>query len=266
MTGVGGPEPLPPETPTVESDRRILAAAPADGNDWDDETWAAWHRAAARAHGTTPNRTQRNSPLTPEALAAIAARVEAATPGPWELVTESCDCSEGDCGHGRYAAYMRTPAGAVAELRELPPEEWEFAAHARQDVRALLADNARLRARVDEVERRYITDTAELKRELDAAQARVDALEAAGQASASDSRAVLVAARPLRDAGHSQGCAIRQVRDGVPCDCGQAPAPCPCADGVASDRCSPRGCTPQPDAETAIAEARRALGGGDHRG
>ncbi|MFF4346747.1 hypothetical protein [Streptomyces sp. NPDC001530] len=32
-------------------DRRILRAAPKDSTDWDDATWAAWWRAAARAHG-----------------------------------------------------------------------------------------------------------------------------------------------------------------------------------------------------------------------
>ena len=31
-------------------DRRILRSAPADSDDWDDETWAAWWRAAERAH------------------------------------------------------------------------------------------------------------------------------------------------------------------------------------------------------------------------
>jgi hypothetical protein len=36
---------------TIEDDRRILAAASLDSDDWDDATWAAWFRAAARAHG-----------------------------------------------------------------------------------------------------------------------------------------------------------------------------------------------------------------------
>lgn len=36
---------------TETDDRRILRAAPADSDDWDDETWAAWFRCAARAHG-----------------------------------------------------------------------------------------------------------------------------------------------------------------------------------------------------------------------
>lgn len=38
-------------TPTVEDDRRLLAAAPSNGDDWDDATWAAWWRTAERAHG-----------------------------------------------------------------------------------------------------------------------------------------------------------------------------------------------------------------------
>jgi hypothetical protein len=36
---------------TADDDRRVLRAAPADSDDWDDDTWAAWFRCAARAHG-----------------------------------------------------------------------------------------------------------------------------------------------------------------------------------------------------------------------
>jgi hypothetical protein len=38
-------------TSTIEDDRRLLADAPPNSDDWDDATWAAWFRAAARAHG-----------------------------------------------------------------------------------------------------------------------------------------------------------------------------------------------------------------------
>ena len=37
-----------------QDDRRILRAAPADSDDWDDATWAAWARVADRAHGKRP--------------------------------------------------------------------------------------------------------------------------------------------------------------------------------------------------------------------
>lgn len=40
-------EPLSAER---EADRRILAAAPANSDDWDEATWAAWFRTADRAH------------------------------------------------------------------------------------------------------------------------------------------------------------------------------------------------------------------------
>jgi hypothetical protein len=36
---------------TVESDRRLLADAPPNSDHWDDSIWAAWFRAAKRAHG-----------------------------------------------------------------------------------------------------------------------------------------------------------------------------------------------------------------------
>lgn len=35
---------------TAEEDSRILKAAPASSDDWDDETWAAWCRHVDRAH------------------------------------------------------------------------------------------------------------------------------------------------------------------------------------------------------------------------
>lgn len=36
---------------TIENDRRTLADAPPNSDHWDDVTWAAWFRAAERAHG-----------------------------------------------------------------------------------------------------------------------------------------------------------------------------------------------------------------------
>jgi hypothetical protein len=43
-----------PETETqldTPDDRQLLASASSDSADWDDATWAAWWRAAERAHG-----------------------------------------------------------------------------------------------------------------------------------------------------------------------------------------------------------------------
>lgn len=43
-----------PETTTqldTPNDRQLLACAPLNSADWDDATWAAWWRAAERAHG-----------------------------------------------------------------------------------------------------------------------------------------------------------------------------------------------------------------------
>lgn len=45
------PETTESATPNAEDDRHTLAMAPRNGADWDDATWAAWWRAAERAHG-----------------------------------------------------------------------------------------------------------------------------------------------------------------------------------------------------------------------
>ena len=37
--------------PTAEDDLRTLAEAPHNSDHWTDEHWAAWFRAAKRAHG-----------------------------------------------------------------------------------------------------------------------------------------------------------------------------------------------------------------------
>ncbi|MGQ4513619.1 hypothetical protein [Streptomyces sp. DW26H14] len=75
----------------------------------------------------------------------IRARAEAASRGPWTLAYERCDCQEDD-EHGSYVSRIDTGAGPATELSDLPREDWEFMAHAREDVPWLLAENARLRA------------------------------------------------------------------------------------------------------------------------
>ena len=37
--------------PTAEEDHRTLTGAPNNSDHWSDEHWAAWFRAAKRAHG-----------------------------------------------------------------------------------------------------------------------------------------------------------------------------------------------------------------------
>lgn len=84
--------------------------------------------------------------MTDEQLAAIRARCEAATPGPWEP--------------GRQSPYtLRFPIHQSVEARKVNPLGWQracicrearmgdtaFIAHARQDVPALLAEVERLR-------------------------------------------------------------------------------------------------------------------------
>jgi hypothetical protein len=48
--------------------------------------------------------------LSDETLAAIRARLNAATPGPYRLETDSCDCGgDYNCGHGEHPYALRMP-------------------------------------------------------------------------------------------------------------------------------------------------------------
>lgn len=95
--------------------------------------------AAVAAQGALPPPVgDQTQPLDDARLAEIAARVEAASRGPWTLAYESCDCSE-DCGHGPCVSRLDTGAGPATELLDLPSADWELMAHAREDVPALLA-------------------------------------------------------------------------------------------------------------------------------
>ncbi|WP_318205353.1 hypothetical protein [Streptomyces sp. SCL15-4] len=103
-------------------------------------------------------------------LDAIEARANAATPGPWRLVREQCDCSDGYCHHGEYVTGVVTP-----QLTELAVEriartggepqdydyhrsdvgdfteaDWELMVHAREDVDAMANEIRRLRADASE--------------------------------------------------------------------------------------------------------------------
>jgi hypothetical protein len=76
-------------------------------------------------------------PLDDTRLAEIAARVEAASKGPWKVCEDYSDVLDGD-GH-QIISHFHDPDG-------------QFTAHARQDVPALLAEVERLKARVAELE------------------------------------------------------------------------------------------------------------------
>lgn len=60
-------------------DSRILASAPANSDDWDDETWGAWFRHAERIHGSSNGRaraTDQIAELTASREMAISRAVE----------------------------------------------------------------------------------------------------------------------------------------------------------------------------------------------
>lgn len=98
-------------------------------------------------------------------LDTIRRRADAATRGPWRLVTDSCDCDYG-CPHGTFPYALHLPVHTVrsagqpciahdpgdsywhraSEIGDLTMETAEFIAAARDDVPALLAEIDRLRA------------------------------------------------------------------------------------------------------------------------
>jgi hypothetical protein len=82
-----------------------------------------------------------------EELAAIDARANAATPGPWWPWVEGRDGTSGDTFIGRGLdgsrhsdLYLTTDQGD-----DLRPEDVDFIAHARQDIPRLVAEVRRLR-------------------------------------------------------------------------------------------------------------------------
>lgn len=90
--------------------------------------------------------------MTTEELAAIKARCEAATPGPW--IAKRFD------PYRSRAAIYQTPAAqkvnplrwqVAAICREARAQDAEFIAHARADIPALLAEVERLRAALKRV-------------------------------------------------------------------------------------------------------------------
>jgi hypothetical protein len=86
--------------------------------------------------------------MTDNELAAIKARVEAATPGPWEA-SWSTDFPEGHTEGGSKYVYAPTVSSVLAgdiEWGWVHPVDADFIASARADVPALLAEIDRLKA------------------------------------------------------------------------------------------------------------------------
>lgn len=77
------------------------------------------------------------APLTDQQLADIRQRAEAATPGPWHLDEDDAEIWSAD--HSMVADIWEPTHASM---------NGEFIAHARQDVPALLAEVARLRAQL----------------------------------------------------------------------------------------------------------------------
>ncbi|MGW5352249.1 hypothetical protein ACWERV_17270 [Streptomyces sp. NPDC004031] len=89
-----------------------------------------------------------SAPLGEQQLAEIRARVEGIAPGPWAVDYDGCDCDEG-CTD-RLAVGFGPFTSVENAHRDVTPEA-EFAAAARQDVPALLAEVDRLRVQVANV-------------------------------------------------------------------------------------------------------------------
>jgi hypothetical protein len=81
-------------------------------------------------------------PLTDAELQAIKARCDAATSGPWEAVVEGRDQSSG-------SSFIETPLGSTRgydiEMSGATEADYDFIAHARQDIPRLLQEIDRLR-------------------------------------------------------------------------------------------------------------------------
>jgi hypothetical protein len=75
--------------------------------------------------------------VTLEQLRQIAARCDAATPGPWQSFVEGRDHTSGD-------SFIRT-SGDDIYLSGTSVADQDFVASARQDIPALVAEIARLR-------------------------------------------------------------------------------------------------------------------------
>jgi hypothetical protein len=111
---------------------------PVSESVWQAAKQADETAAAVAAQGALPVPVDdQPQPLDNTRLAEIAARVEAASKGPWKVCEDYSDVLDGD-GH-QIISHFHDADG-------------QFTAHARQDVPALLAEVERLKARVAELE------------------------------------------------------------------------------------------------------------------
>jgi hypothetical protein len=95
-------------------------------------------------------------PLAPPSVEAIRRRIAAASPGPWSVSTDSCDCGGGcGCSHGDWPYAIHGPVNQsyvgksgslkeqygkeVSEISELSDADADFIANARRDVEYLLS-------------------------------------------------------------------------------------------------------------------------------
>ncbi len=86
--------------------------------------------------------------MSDEELAAIKARVEAATPGPWSSYVG--EISAGVSDPFRWLSSY-DPGSEGYDRRKQRERDGAFIAHAREDIPALLAENAALRAGLADV-------------------------------------------------------------------------------------------------------------------
>lgn len=128
-------------------------------------------------------------------LDAIKARANAASAGPWKLVTDFCDCGgDFNCSHGESPYALRLPTHVVrdadrpctpgdsldvcrhnaSDFGDLTMADAEFLAHARQDIPELIAEVQRLREALEAADEGYI----DLDTRLDQVRQERDALRA----------------------------------------------------------------------------------------
>lgn len=125
------------------------------------------------------NEKRGREPMTDEEIAAIRARAEAATPGPWET----------DDVESWYVYKVERGSGVATEVAEflsrmLRQSDAAFVAHARQDVPDLLAEIERLRGllqREHDARLEICREAETLLRERDAAEATITELRHVGR-------------------------------------------------------------------------------------